>query len=484
MSLLIKALDKAQAEKARAENEGAKEALGQQEKEASKNQEDTSPVAELTMADANTELSLSPPEVPLKENAGVEANLIPTSIVGSAAANLQMLQVQKENAPNTTENVSNQPFSSATHHLAKKPEAVRQTQAANVFSAKQVETSHQNTKLALIAGAGLIAMLAMGSYYYQFVDSSPDVVIPQRPMVTQPTTSEALPPASQEVVGERTGLMKEGFADAETPAPDTTQAFEAKEPNQFAQKQQTDSNTQPQQNDAENTLDAGEAMVKLNKKGAQSNFVKLDKAIASASASIQVTQIRQQPAVNPILMRAYEAYNVGNDNEAQKLYKQVLQRDSTSVDAMLGLGAIAARQGRDADANGWYRKVLEIEPRNSTAQSAMLDTRQQDDPLANESRIKSMLAKAPNDANLYAALGNLYVEQNQWPAAQQAYFDAYRLNASADNALNLGVSLDQLSKPKLALPYYQQALDLAQQSDTSSIDKTAIEARIASIQSN
>ena len=181
-------------------------------------------------------------------------------------------------------------------------------------------------------------------------------------------------------------------------------------------------------------------------------------------------------------MRAYEAYNAGNDSEAQKLYKQVLQRDNTNVDAMLGLGAIATRQGRTADANGWYRKVLGLEPRNSTALAALVDAQQQDDPQASESRIKSMLAKSPNDAGLHAALGNLYAEQNQWRAAQEAYFEAFRLNESAENAFNLGVSLDQIGKPKLALPYYQQALQIAEQSGANGIDKAALAARITAIQ--
>ena len=92
-----------------------------------------------------------------------------------------------------------------------------------------------------------------------------------------------------------------------------------------------------------------------------------------------------------------------------------------------------------------------------------------------------MLAKQPDDANLHAALGNLYAEQNQWPAAQQAYFDAYRLQASADNAFNLAVSLDQMGKSKLALPYYQRALTLAK-TGSNGIDIAALEARIAAIQ--
>jgi tetratricopeptide (TPR) repeat protein len=184
-------------------------------------------------------------------------------------------------------------------------------------------------------------------------------------------------------------------------------------------------------------------------------------------------------------MSAYEAYNAGNDSDAQKLYKQVLQQDVRNVDALLGMGAIASRQGRIADANGWYGKVLEVDPRNNLAQTALLDNQLQDDQSQghaqnSESRLKNMLAKRPDDANLHVALGNLYAEQNQWPEAQQAYFEAYSLNSSADNAFNLAVSLDQMGKPKLALPYYRRALEQA--SSTSSIDKAALAARIAAIQ--
>ncbi len=239
--------------------------------------------------------------------------------------------------------------------------------------------------------------------------------------------------------------------------------------------------------DPENDLEAVEAGAPINASKTSSHKTgkaktgKLGKIIASESASINVSKSQAQSGVNPTLMSAFEAYAAGKDSQAQKLYKQVLQRDVRSVDALLGMGAIAQRQGRADDANGWYGKVLEVEPRNNIARAAMLDNQPQGNALNNESHIKNMLAQQPNDANLHAALGNLYAEQNQWPAAQQAYFDAYRLHASADNALNLAVSLDQMGKSKLALPYYQRALTLAQ-TGSNGIDKAALEARIAAIQ--
>ena len=181
-------------------------------------------------------------------------------------------------------------------------------------------------------------------------------------------------------------------------------------------------------------------------------------------------------------MRAYTAYNLGNDNQAQTDYKLVLKQYGANVDAMLGLGAIAARQGRLADADGWYRKVLELEPRNEVAKSGMLSIQQAARPQAqvNESQIKSLLAASPADANLHAALGDLYAGQGNWSAAQQAYFEAYRFNPTAENAFNLGISLDQLGKPTIALPYYQEALQKVDES--SLIDTAALEARISSIQ--
>ena len=499
MSLLIKALDKAQdkaQKKSQEKSQDTKVKQGQaakaKQEPAQKLQESRPKSFKSTSVEADSGLSLSPPAVSLLEEAGFEPDLIPVASPENAVKT-QAAPAQKE-ASKPVEQYSVKPVTQTTNQAKYQPasKAASQSsgatpaQAANVFSAKRVEATNQNAKLALIVGAGLIALLAMGVYYYQFVDSAPDIAVAPRPIAAQPMPA-LLPQVSPPQEVAQAAPIEPPTAELEAPAPDTTEAFEPSEAEPPAQKQKIKANAQPQNTDAEmadveNTLAPNEAVASASKKSKKSNVVKMDKVIASESASIQVSQTKPSDSINPTLMRAYEAYNAGNDSEAQKLYKQVLQRESLNTDAMLGLGAIATRQGRVADANGWYRKVLGLDPRNSTAQAALLDTQQQDDPQVGESRIKSMLAKSPNDANLHAALGNLYAEQNQWFPAQQAYFDAYRLNASADNAFNLAVSLDQMNKPKLALTYYRQALQLAEQSGASSIDKAALDARIAAIQ--
>ncbi|MEO8417391.1 MAG: tetratricopeptide repeat protein, partial [Methylophilaceae bacterium] len=89
----------------------------------------------------------------------------------------------------------------------------------------------------------------------------------------------------------------------------------------------------------------------------------------------------------------------------------------------------------------------------------------------------------PEAAHLYAALGNLYAQQSQWPSAQQAYFQAHHFAPNnADYAFNLGVSLDQLNKPALALQYYKRAQELLPKSGASAIDRAQLESRIVQLQ--
>ncbi|MBC7755789.1 MAG: hypothetical protein H7Z20_03935 [Bdellovibrio sp.] len=401
--------------------------------------------------------------------------------------------------------------------------------AANVFNAKGATPSNGNKNLAVIAGLALFALLGMGAYFVQFIDKAPEMAMPARASVAmapvpQPTLQPAVSATHIVAAPTQAGLAPIADNPLAEPTIASAKAFEATpvettafEPRRLTQKQLAETQLikariTPQKRttkqfasspeltddetmvDADNTIDAesnaevnaADAPIIISKKvgkakTGQAKTSKLGKMIASESASISVTKSQGEAGVNPILMSAYQAYIEGKDSQAQKLYKQVLQRDVHSVDALLGLGAIAQRQGRAEDANGWYGKVLEVEPRNNIARAALIDNQAQGNEQNNESHIKSMLAKQPDDANLHAALGNLYAEQNQWPAAQQAYFDAYRYHASADNAFNLAVSLDQMGKSKLALPYYQRALTLLQ-TGSNNIDKAALEARIVAIQ--
>lgn len=473
MSLLIKALDKAQEAK-------AKETQVQATK------------IEQAQADKSLETSLGSTvkRKPLALESDVQ-NFAAEKLAVANALEMELSPISNKvkrfeaESPAGTSTVSAELQGAATVSQASTTSKANAKSAANVFSAKRIESNNRNTILALIAAGGLCVLLAIAAYFYLFVDHAPDIVIAKRPVISpEPFTDNATtqPIESTKVLPDKPAVEVERLAAPIVPETNENTARAEKSVKNAAK-----SAVFKDESLAENESVLNEMLVEKTpsnplsqSKRNISKTVEVEE-IASKSASIQISKTKPQAGVNPVLMDAFNAYNAGDDAVASKLYRQVLQRDLHNVDALLGLGAIAQRQGRVADANGWYAKVLEVEPRNALAAAFILNSQPQNDVAGNESRIKSMLAKQPDDANLHAALGHFYADLNQWPAAQQAYFDAYGLNANADNAFNLAVSLDQMGKPKLALPYYQRALQLAQ-SGSSNIDKNALEARIAAIQ--
>jgi tetratricopeptide (TPR) repeat protein len=101
------------------------------------------------------------------------------------------------------------------------------------------------------------------------------------------------------------------------------------------------------------------------------------------------------------------------------------------------------------------------------------------DPLASETRLKQLIAREPSGF-LYASLGNLHAEQNQWAAAQQAYFHAFQIEPSnPDYAFNLAVGLEHLGQRGIAAGYYRQALDLARLRGHAGFDQARVAARLA-----
>jgi Tfp pilus assembly protein PilF len=176
----------------------------------------------------------------------------------------------------------------------------------------------------------------------------------------------------------------------------------------------------------------------------------------TASTSIRVTRSQPEPDAN--LQRGYANLQDNSLDQARREYEQALRNDPNNVDALLGLAAIAHRQGRSGDAERYQQRALDADPRDASAQAAALSN--SNDPLATESRLKTLLAAQPESAPLNFALGNLYARQNRWNEAQQFYFNAVAGDTdNPDYLFNLAVSLDQLRQPKLAGQHYRMALE-------------------------
>lgn len=193
------------------------------------------------------------------------------------------------------------------------------------------------------------------------------------------------------------------------------------------------------------------------------------------------------PAAAPVvpqsdLNNAYLSLQKGDLNDAERLYRQVMASDPRNIDAMLGLASVNAQQNRADAATQLYMRVLEVDPRNSYAQAGLLNIGGRADPAAAESRLKQLISRDPS-AYLYFTLGNLYAEQNQWAAAQTAYFQAFNMAPdNPDYAFNLAVGLEHLSQPRLALDYYRRAVSIAQTRGNAQFALAPVQARIRSLE--
>jgi Tfp pilus assembly protein PilF len=199
----------------------------------------------------------------------------------------------------------------------------------------------------------------------------------------------------------------------------------------------------------------------------------------SVAAASDFSMQPARSAPSPQIERAYQAFQAGQISTARQLYQQVPNGDS-SLDVQLGLAAIALASNDPARAARHYQRALELDPRNATANAALLNMVGDAAPDASEQRLKALIATQPS-GQLYFALGNLYAEQGRWPDAEQAYFEAFqRTPANADFAYNLAVSLEQIGQPKAALNYYQKARALMQAGRVQ-FDPARLDARIAQL---
>ena len=342
------------------------------------------------------------------------------------------------------------PSAPASRQPAAAPDAAAQAAARNAFAAKQAEATSGRGPLWLVLGTLGLAAAGIGAYvWYQLnalgggsLAPPPPAPVARAPAPAPvPTMPAAAVPAIPLSAPPAPAVAPPVFA---TPSASTATAA------------------------APAATAAGEAPRRAT------NFDQ-----GGARVPIRVT--RELPPADGVLQNAYTKLQAGQLDGARTDYEKALRDDPNNIDALLGLAAIAQRQGRFADAERYQRSALEADPRNPAAQAAALSGGAAGDAVANESRLKSALAAQPESGPLNFALGNLYARQGRWPEAQQAYFDAVAGEPdNPDYLYNLAVALDQLRQPKLAAQHYRLAEDAAQRRPAS-FDPERLRARLGAL---
>ncbi|MGE0859567.1 MAG: tetratricopeptide repeat protein [Gammaproteobacteria bacterium] len=178
------------------------------------------------------------------------------------------------------------------------------------------------------------------------------------------------------------------------------------------------------------------------------------------NGQVRIARSRGPNAVDAALAAGYAALQRGDVEGAAAQYQRARAQAPERRDTLLGLAAVAQRRGDRNRAAEYYAEVLRRQPDDPVASAALLSLTATDGE-AGAARLRLLLDRNGDAAYLHAALGQWYARAGRWADAQQAYFDAARLDAAnADYAFNLAVSLERLGQGRVALAHYQQALAL------------------------
>jgi Flp pilus assembly protein TadD len=200
-------------------------------------------------------------------------------------------------------------------------------------------------------------------------------------------------------------------------------------------------------------------------------------ATAATGPILSVTASAAKP--DALLASAYAAYQAGNSAEASRLYRQVLKLDANQRDAWLGLAVMAHTDNQREPAQDAYKRVLRLEPQNATALAGLHSLSGQAGEPQQESRLRELLARSPEEPDLNHALGLVLSGAKRWSEAQPLFFKAHQLAPQEPRfAYNLAVTLDHLRKPSLARQYYEASLLLVQDGDAG-FDESSARRRLA-----
>ncbi len=196
----------------------------------------------------------------------------------------------------------------------------------------------------------------------------------------------------------------------------------------------------------------------------------------------QAITVKRTDRVDPVsegLQRAWTAYQNSDYETSMREYREVLAKEPDNHDGLLGVAAVSLQKREPEVARDIYLRLLEQDPRDPHAHAGLANIAQTGGASLSETRLKQLIEYRPDDAHLQFALGNLYVQKQNWPGAQQAFFNAWTADSkNADYAYNLAVSLDQLGKHKEARVFYESSLELAAGKNIS-FSEDAVRSRLA-----
>ena len=152
----------------------------------------------------------------------------------------------------------------------------------------------------------------------------------------------------------------------------------------------------------------------------------------------------------------------GKWSAAMQAYRQALELEPRHVPTLMGLGYAALRGGETETARQAFRRAVQLAPDSAKAQyNLAISERRAGDLSAAIAANRQALRLAPTFADAHYNLANLYLEAERWDAATTAFHRVLEMdpgNVAAFN--NLGIAHWRLSDLDTALRMWREALRL------------------------
>jgi len=159
---------------------------------------------------------------------------------------------------------------------------------------------------------------------------------------------------------------------------------------------------------------------------------------------------------------ALDQHRAGHLQQAERLYRQILEANPRHADALHLLGVLIAQLGRHDLAVAYIEQALTVKPNTAAFHNNLGFSYQAlgrlDEAL---SQYQQAVRLQPDFAGAHNNLGNVHRAQGRVEDAARSYRHA--LNLQPDDALahnNLGVALQELGKPNEAVAWHHQAIRL------------------------
>jgi protein O-GlcNAc transferase len=165
---------------------------------------------------------------------------------------------------------------------------------------------------------------------------------------------------------------------------------------------------------------------------------------------------------NKAIQLAHDHHLAGNLEQAEDIYKEILNVQRDNADVYNDLGNLLQEQGKLVEAIHCYQKATQINPDFAGAYYNLAETLQDMGRLDEASGYyKKVIELNPDFAGAYYNLGFILQEKRQFDEAMANYLKVLKLTPNdADTCNNIGIVMEEKGLLDSAIAFYIRAIEL------------------------